>query len=497
MGIFGFDVMSLFTWTNLLVILFGGFVGMLLGALPGIGVSITLVLLLPLTYVLDPLPAILLLLSAYQSAEYGGSISSIVLGIPGNPAAAATVLDGYELAKRHSPGKALGYSLTASTIGGIFGGLVLIFLTVPLATFALRFSDPEFFLIGIIGIMAVALLSTGSILRGLISAVLGLMIGTVGVDLFEGADRFTFGRLELMEGVDLIALLVGLFAFSEFFSMITSKPVDQVKVDPSRFKTGLKWKEVKPIMKVSMTGSVLGSIIGIFPGMGAGAASWFSYALSKKMSKKPETFGQGNPEGIAGPEAANNSTVGGALVPLLSLGIPGSASIAIIMGAFIIQGIQPGPSIFKGDTDLVYGLLYGFLLTTVAMYVLGRGITTLFSRVIAVPVSFLAPIILILCIVGIYSTNGQMFHLWFAIAVGIAAYFMRKLDYSLPALILGTILCPILEINFRRTLVISRGDYSVFLTRPYSLLLIIVIVLSIVYSVWNSLRRKKAALKTE
>ncbi len=495
MEIFGYDILNLFTLENVLFILLGTFVGLVCGALPGLGVIVAIILLFPITYVISPLASILMLLAAYQSADYGGSISSITLGIPGTPQAAATVLDGYTLAKKESPGKALTYSLTASTIGGIFGGLVLIFLSKPLANFAIKLSDPEFFLIGILGLLAVGMLSSKDKMKSLISVILGLMFGTVGMDLMTGTERATFDQIELMDGINLIALLVGIFAVSELFNMIKEGLNKKNVTQNDKLKTGLKLNEYKRIVKPTAIGSVIGAVTGIFPGLGAGAASWFAYSLSKKVSKKPETFGEGNPEGIAAPESANNAVVGGAMVPLLALGIPGSASIAIIMGAFMVHGIQPGPNVLMTNSELVNGIFYGFLLTTVAMYVMGRFVTAGFARILVVPNSFLVPIVFILCLVGVFITKKSFFDLWFLLVVGIIFFFLKELDFSLPSVILAFVLCPIIEVSLRRSLVLSDGSYAVFFTRPISAVILVLIVGIIGFGVfqWLKQRREKGS----
>lgn len=476
MSFLNYDFTILFSLSILVAIIGGTLVGLIVGALPGLGATVAVVLLLPLTYTMDPLASILLLIAAYQGAEYGGSISSIVLGIPGTPAAVATVLDGNAMAKKGMADKALGYSLLSSTVGGIIGGLVLLFLSVPLAHLAVRFSDPEFFLIGIAGLIAVAALSSKSRIKSAISVALGLMVGTIGLDTFTGVLRFTFDRLELLEGVGMIALLTGLFAFSEIFFMISEALHVRYSSGEKKLSTGLTWGEFKGVFRSMISGSIIGSVVGLFPGMGAGPASWFAYIQAKKSSKFPERFGEGNPDGIAAPEAANNATVGGALVPLLALGIPGSPSTAIILGAFIVHGIQPGPNLFTNNGDLAQGLFYGFLLTTVAMYLAGRLVTNLFARALSVPNNYLIPVVLILSIVGIFAAKALFFDLWLALGVGVLAYFLKRLHYSLPSFILAFILSPIIEESLRRTMLLSDGSYAIFVTRPYSLTILVLIV---------------------
>lgn len=488
-----FDFTELFSIWSLGAIVFGTLTGLIVGTLPGLGATIAVVLLLPLTYAMSPLAAVLMLIAAYQGAEYGGSISSIILGIPGTPAAVATVIDGNAMARKDMAGKALGYSLASSTIGGIIGGMMLIFLAVQLARLAVRFADPEFFLIGMAGLIAVGALSSGSTIKSMISVLLGLMVGTIGMDGFTGVPRFTFGTLELLEGVGMIALMTGMFAFSEIFSIISHELNKSFASGTKRLSTGLTWREFRGILPTSIRGGVIGSIVGVFPGMGAGPASWFSYIQAKRSSRHPEEFGKGSPEGIAAPESANNATVGGAMVPLLALGIPGSPSTAIILGAFIIHGIQPGPNLFSANPDLVKGLLYGFLLATLTMYVAGRLVTNVFARALTVANSYLIPVVLGLSIVGIFASHGLFFDLWLALGVGVIAYFLKRLNYSLPSFILAFILSPIIEASLRRSMLLSGGSLDIFVQRPFSLGILILILLFVSLTIWSRYHRNRAS----
>jgi putative tricarboxylic transport membrane protein len=489
MAVFDFDFRSLFEISSLTGILVGTLVGMLIGALPGLGATVAIVLLLPFTYSMDPLASILMLVAAYQAAEYGGSISSIILGIPGTPAAAATILDGNTLARKSSPGKALAYSLSASTVGGLVGGVMLLFLSLPLSAIALRLGDPEFFLIGVLGLIAVAGLSARDVTRSFISVVLGLMAGTIGIDVISSAQRFTFGQAELLDGLHLVAVLVGIFAIAEILSMISTDLYRTFVTDKRGLSTHITFREFWRTGKAISLGSMVGSIIGIIPGMGAGASSWFSYSLARNMSKDPKSFGTGNPEGIAAPEAANNATVGGALLPLITLGIPGSASTAIILGAFIIHGIQPGPSIFSTNSTLVYGIFYGFLLACFAMFAVGKLLTPFFAYVLKTPNYLLVPIILILALIGVYASNYMIFDLWIALGFGILFFLLNKLNFSAPAFILAFVLSPILEESLRRALLISDGTYMMFFTRTYSIGILLIIFAIVVLSLWTQMKR--------
>ncbi len=491
MDLFFNDLANLFNLTNILCILLGTVVGMVFGALPGLGTVIAVALLLPVTFTLPPLAGILMLLATYQAGEYGGSISAILLGVPGTPQAAATVIDGHPMAVNESPGKALSFSLLSSSIGGIFGGLVLIFISIPLAKFALNFGSPEYFLLGVIGLMAVGLLSGTDKVKSSISVLLGLMAGTVGVDTLTGVNRATFNQPELMDGINLVAFLVGMFAISELFLMISKGLNTSYSGDGRSLKTGLSAKEVKGIAKPTLIGSLIGAGTGILPGIGGGASCWFAYAVVSKTSKTPEAFGKGCAEGIAAPESSNNASAGGALVPFLALGIPGSAAIAIIMGAFIMHGIQPGPNVFTAERDLVYGIFYGFILTTVAMYLVGRLLTPAFSRVLVVPNSFLVAIVFVLCLIGIYASKSAFFDLWLALGIGVVFYILKRLNYSVSSVIIAYVLAPIIEENFRRSLTLSNGDYGVFFSSIYSIALVLMIVAALGGSIFADIKKRR------
>lgn len=473
------------------MIVLGSFIGMLFGAIPGLGAALTIVLLLPITYFMSPLAAILLLLSAYQSAEYGGSISALTLGIPGTPAAAATVIDGFEYAKSTSPGKAISFSLMASSIGGIFGSMMLIFLSKPLTVLALKMSAPEYFLVGTLGLFAIATLASKDILKSAISAILGLLAATIGMDLFTGAHRFTFGRVELLEGIGMIVLIVGVFGFSEIFNIISVSLKNQGQTTKEMLKSKITFKEFKSVGKHIGLGSIVGSLVGAFPGTGAGTASFFSYSIGKKFSKSSPEYGKGNPEGIVAPEAANNATVGGALLPLLTLGIPGSATVAIIMGAFVIHGIQPGPKVFETNAALVNGIIWGFLIAAIVMFFVGKLLTPFFARILVVPNKFLVPILLVVSTMGVFTNNKLFFDIWVALGLGIIAFLFKKLDYSLPSFVLAFILSPIIEENFRRSLSMSSGSYTIFFSSIFSKILILSIIVIIFFGVKGSLKGKK------
>lgn len=492
----GFDIMTLLTPQNVIFIFLGTFIGLLVGAMPGMGTNLAIVLMLPLSFTLNPLTAILLLLCVYQSAEYGGSIAGITLGIPGTASAAASLIDGNAMAKNGEPGKALRFSLLASTIGGIFGGLVLMFLTRPVGQFSLKFSAPDFFMLGVTAVIAVISLNSKSMVKGLISVVLGLMLSTVGTDSFTGTARYTLGRTELLEGVYMVGLAVAVFAVPEVIDIIINSLHTRYVSNTKNIKAKLTAKERNVITKPTAIGSVLGCIVGIFPGLGGAVASWLSLLVAQKTSKSPETFGKGNPEGIVAPEAANNACVAGSMVPMLALGIPGSGAAAIIGAAFIVHGIQVGPTIFKTDPGLLSGIYIGFLLSPIAMYILGRLLTPFFARVLTIPNAILLPILIFLIITGTYAGKTYFFHLGFALILGVLLYFLKKASFPLAPIMISFVLGPTIEVNFRRSFELSGGKINIFWMTTSSkvilAILLVVVFFPLIKKLVAYMRRKRA-----
>lgn len=484
-----FDLMTVLTALGSIGL--GLFVGMFFGSMPGLGITLAITLLLPLTYTMEPLNAILMLLAAYQSAEYAGSISAIALGIPGTVMAAPILIDGRAMASETSPGKALGYSLYASTLGGIVGGLVLILFAEPLARMALNLADAEYFLLALLGLVAVTAFASREPLKIGISICLGMIAGSIGLDVFSGVPRLSFEIPELYEGLSLIALVVGLFAFSEVFYMVAGNMRSKYEFSASDMKIRLTFKEMMAGFKAAIAGSTIGTVLGILPGVGSTVAGWLSYSAAKQISSKPEKFGNGSGEGIAAPDAANNAVVGGALLPFLTLGIPGTAGIAIIAGAFIIHGIQPGPLLITEQPELINGIFVGFLLTSVGMFFMGKVLSRGFARALVTPNAILVPGVLILSIVGIYSSNTSFFDLWLALGIGIFAFLLRKLDYSVAGFVLAFVLAPIIETSYRRAMLLSNGEISVFVERPISLAILCAMAAMIAYTLFKAFARKR------
>lgn len=477
--ILNFDFRELISWEILFIIILGTLYGLFVGAVPGLGSVIAIALLLPVTYTMDPLAAIILLSVVYMAGEYGGSISSIIIGVPGTPSATATVLDGATMAKQGYPGAALGYSLTGALIGGTIGVILLMTIAGPLSSIAISFSDPEFALLGILGLVCVSGLSSKDVNKSIISVLIGLLLSMVGLDIATGEPRFVYGNYNLLDGIPIIALLIGMFAVAEVFSMLGITSGTSFVTNAKNVRTHITWKQFKGVRKTYLKSSILGVLIGVLPGVGTSAASWFAYTEAKRSSKQPENFGKGDPNGIAAPESANNASVGGALVPLVTLGIPGSPATAVILGAFLIHGITPGPTAFVEQPNLMYGIFWGLLAGTFAMYILGKYTTSIMSRMLLLPTNLLSPIILFVALIGVYAAEINVFHVWIAIIAGIAAFVMKKLDFSLPSMVLAFVLGPIIEVSLRRSLLMSGGSVDIFYTRPYSIAIILLILLLI------------------
>ncbi|SFI09238.1 tripartite tricarboxylate transporter permease [Modicisalibacter xianhensis] len=477
---------------NLLILTSAVFIGFIGGALPGISGVILVVILLPVTYGMDPTAAFMLLTAIYGSTVFSGLITAILYRAPGTPEAVMTAFDGYPMTQQGQAGKALGIGVLSSAIGGLVGTIALIIFTPMLASVALKFSSPEYFALAILGLTVVASLG-GRLIYGLIGACLGLFIATVGFDPLTGTSRYTFGSLELAEGVGLIPVIVGLFAISEVMKRTLGEETHQ----PLK-KVSVKIFDMPILRKIGMTlsrSSLLGVIIGILPGIGASTAAMVSYSEAVRWSKTPEKFGKGAPEGIAAPEAANNAAAMGALVPLFALGIPGSGTTAIILGAFIMHGLQPGPMFMMTSSDLIYAVFAGLFIVNFMILLFSKPFIALFTRLLNIPYSALGPIIIMCCIVGTYSVRNSMFDVWLMLGFGVLGFLLEKLKFPLVSIILGLVLGPIAESELRRTLSMSQGDLSILFTRPISATLIVISCLLLAAAILVPLR-KRARLKT-
>ena len=467
----------------------GLFLGVVFGSIPGLTVMLCIVLFLPFTYSMSAIHAFMFLLGIYCAGSYGGSISAILIKTPGTPHAAATMMDGYPLSQKGHTKKALDIALNASTFGGIFSAIVLLFLAPQVARVAMRMGSPEYFLICVFGLTIIAGVSGKSIAKGVIAGCLGLFISMIGMDTISGSTmRFSFNNVYLYGGIDLVIALIGLFALVEVFNN-AKKGMSTATADPGDMEAALKQQdkandhlsrdEYKQIAKPTIVSSIIGVIIGIIPGTGASMASFLSYDTARKMSNHPEDFGEGSIEGVAAAESANNAVTGATLIPLLTLGIPGDGAVAIMLGALMINGLTPGPNLFTDHGPKVYAIMIGLIFVNLFMYVQGRYLTRLFAKVVKIPREILTPIIVVFCFAGAYSIKDSLFEVGVALCFGLIAYVMSKIDFPTIPILLGLVLGALTEKNFRRSMVISDGSWDIFVSRPFSIVFIILIVVVI------------------
>ena len=463
--------------------------GILGGALPGLSPSIAMALLLPFTYGMEPVPAIVLLASVYVGAEYGGSIPAILIRTPGTNASAATALDGFETARQGRGGEALGISLVSGLVGGLFGLAVLVLATEPLARLALAFTPAAYFALAVLGLSVIASLAGGSLTKGLIGAGLGLMISTVGTDPVSGVPRFTFATPELLGCIRPILVMVGLFAVAEMLVQIGEPAWARAEARDTRLKLpGLSM--TRRLLPAQAIGCGIGTVEGVTPGAGGTIAAFMAYNEARRWSKEPEAFGKGAPEGVAAPEAANNVVTATALVPLLSLGIPGSNSAAVLLGGFMVHGLTPGPLLFEKAPEVVWGLYGGLLAANIAMLLLGLVILTPALWLVNRPKPYLLAAILCLIVSGVYAIEQSLFDVGLVLGFGVLGYLLRLAGVPVLPLVLGVVLGFMLESNYRRSLVISGGDHAVFVEDPVAATLLAAAAALTLWSLWSEFRRK-------
>lgn len=486
---FGSEVQYIYSLSTWMILLLGVFCGLIAGALPGIGGAAALAIMFPITYDMSLESSILFLLAVYTSVEYGGSITAILIRTPGTGAAAATVLDGYPLAQKGFPRKALTISLIASVAGGIISTLIFMFSAPTLAWIGLQFGPIEMFAVGLFGISIVCGIVGKNVVKGFLAAAIGALLSTVGPSHFSGY-RYTFDQSFLMDGFPMVVAFIGFFAVSEVFKMLIDETQEDSKLQNKDFsKTDFfKFKDLKRLYKSIVRGSIIGTFIGIIPGAGAGVASFLAYYEEKRWSKTPELFGTGIEEGVAGPEAANNAVVGGSLVPTLALGIPGSTAAALIMGLFIMKGITPGPLLFREHIGLIYLIFFGMLIINILLLGVGYLGLNVFSQVAKVPQRVLGPIIIVVVLTGIYSYQTNPYHPVMAFVLGLAGYLLEKVKIPMVPLVLAFIMAPIMEYNFIHALMISRGDLSVIIKSPIGLA---ILTLSLFSAVFGYIREQR------
>ncbi|MBG0778118.1 MAG: tripartite tricarboxylate transporter permease [Desulfovibrionaceae bacterium] len=462
---------------NLLIMSGGVLFGLICGALPGVSGTMAVVLLIPLTYSLDANAAFVLLVATYIGAVFSGSISAILFRVPGAPEAVATTLDGYPMAQKGMAGQALGWSIAASAFGGVFGTLFLITISSQMAQVALKFGSAEYFALAVAGISVISVMNRGNEIKGLICACFGLFLATVGIDPIMGANRFTFGFTGLMGGINFIPVVTGMFAISEVLRKIqTEASVDDQTLEISKkARSALpRLREWKGRVGLFLRSSTIGTLIGILPGVGATTAAVLSYSEGMRWSKKPKEWGTGIPEGIIAPESANNAAANGALVPLLALGIPGSATTAVMLGAFIIHGIKPGPTLFTDAMPVVYAIFAASLLSNVLILLYAPPFIRAFALLIRIPYKILGPLIMVLSVVGCYAVRNSMVDVWTMLACGLLGYVLERFNFPIVSILLGVVLGGLAETEFRRALILSGGDYFTFFERPISAVLLVV-----------------------
>lgn len=489
---------NLFSMQSIIALLVGVVGGIVIGALPGLGATMGIALLIPFTFGMEPAAAIIMLVALYTSALYGGSITAILLHTPGTPASAATALDGYALTKQGKGLQAVGISTVASMIGGTLSGVALLFLAPPLAVISLKFNAPEYFLIAIFGLTIIGSLAGDNMVKGIISGLIGMCISFIGYDTVFGVARYTYGVTALESGVQLVPALIGLFSISQV--LIQAEGIRAMRkgarVEPIPDLTGSPIPPIRETLKQIpnlIRSSIIGIIVGIMPGAGGDIGGWMGYNEAKRFSKNKELFGKGAREGIWASEAANNAVTGGSLVPLLTLGIPGSSAAAVILGALMIHGMTPGYALFSKQGDITYAIIIGFMIANILMGIIGLLIAKSVARVSGISTAILAPIIVVLSVVGAYAINMSFVDVVTMAVFGILGYLMRKTGFATAPITLAIILGAMAERNFHRAIVMSKGVnvFLYYLTRPICLVLIALIIISLLAPFFvNKLNKK-------
>ena len=471
----------------------GTLIGIMIGALPGLNPVMAIALMLPLTYGFDPVIALGLVAGIYNGSMYGGSIPAILLNIPGTPAAIATTFDGYPMTRKGQGGLALKTACWSSAIGGIVSALALMTLAPMLAKVTLAFGPSEYFWVAIFGLVSIAVLVGKDISKGMLSALLGVIIGLVGVDAISGAERYTFGTLYLVGGFDLLIVLIGLYAVPPVLEMAEKRNASYFNADSFRVTDGDgSLGLVRRYWRTWTRSSVIGVCVGILPGAGGNLAALLSYNEAKRRAPDPETFGTGNPIGVAAAESGNSADNASAMIPSLTLGIPGNLIAALVLGALMIHGLQPGPQLFTRSPDVVFGFMWQLLLTAMLLLLLGGMVATrLFAQILRMPTALLVPTTLVLMAIGIYTVNGNVTDLYVMLAFGLIGYLLNRLAFPLAPVVLGVLLGPMAEQNLRLTMLISQNDWTVLFTRPISLGIIILLATILLSQSWKALRLRR------
>ncbi|WP_445010866.1 tripartite tricarboxylate transporter permease [Vreelandella stevensii] len=476
---------------NFLAIAIGVVIGVIVGSIPGLTATMAVALALPFTFSMEPVAAILLLVGIYKGGMYGGSITAILIRTPGSPASACTLLDGYPMAQNGEAKKALKMALYASVIADFISNIALIFFAAYLAKIALNFGAPEFFWLICFSLTIIISLASGSMVKGLLAALLGILLSLVGLDSVFGSQRLTFGNYNLMDSISFIPLLIGLFAIPEIIEFYRKKVVPHLRAKASG--AGVTLSEMKRSLKSIVRGSLIGVIIGAIPGTGATAAAFISYSDAKRRSPNADRFGKGEVEGVAASEAGNNGVAGATMIPLLSLGIPGDVITAIILGAFMVHGLTPGPLLFQENLPLIYALFLGIMLSSVILLFVGNAAIRYFSLIADIPKSILFPIVLMFCVYGAYAVNNDTFDVWLMLAFGVLGYVFNRTGIPAAPFLIGFILGPMFEDNLRRSLLIGANELSIFVRGPITWFFIALTIGSILLALYRFVSSRQKA----
>ena len=481
---------------NLFYCFLGCLIGTLVGVLPGLGPTAAMALLLPATFHVAPVTAVIMLAGIYYGAMYGGSTTSILVNIPGEAASVMTCLDGYQMARQGRAGAALGMSACASFIAGTMGIVGLTLLAPPLASFALKFGPPEYFALMCMGMVVLSFLTGASMTRSLMMACFGIIAGTVGTDTVSGSTRFTFGLTELMDGIGLVPLVMGLFGISEIILNLEQhidREVFKARVE-RLLPTASDWVAARWAL---LRGTAIGFLLGILPGGGAVLSSFVAYAVEKRVAKHPERFGHGAIEGVAAPEAANNSAAQAAFIPLLTLGLPANVVMALLLGALILHGVTPGPLLLTKNPDIFWGVIASMYLGNIMLLVLNLPLIGLWVQLLRIPYPYMMPAIVLFCTVGSYTVANSITDVYLMLGFGVLGYLMKKLKFDAPPLVLAFVLGPLVEYYFKSALMYSRGSFAVFVTRPISLACLVVTGVVLTWSLFTALRRRPSIIPKE
>ena len=477
---------------NLMYALIGCVWGTMVGMLPGIGPATGTALLIPLTFHLPPIGGIIMLAAIFYGSQYGGTISTVLLNVPGEASSVITMLDGHEMAKRGRAGIALSIAALGSFFGGTVATVGLVLFAPPLAAMALKLGPPEFFSLIVMGLAVGVGLAGRSVLKSLMVAVFGMLLSLIGLDAVQGVPRFTFGQTDLLDGIEFISLVIGLFGISEL--LLTLETQMRREVIATRLKGLIPSRsDVRSSVGPALRGTAIGFFLGLLPGMAVAVSSFVSYVIEKRISRHPERFGTGTVEGIAGPETANNAHANSAMIPLFTLGIPSAPVMAVLMAAFVINGLQPGPQLFQSNPQLVWGVIASLYIGNVILLILNLPLIAIWVQVLRIPWGILFAFILAIMVIGAYSSNNAAFDVWLMIGFGVLGYALRKLDFPLAPVLLTFILTPMMERSLFRSLVMSQGDVSILVTRPISLMFLVLAVLILVSFSWRAIRPVRAA----